>query len=99
MATSVRIQDSFATPIGRFVIVADEEGRLIASGFEEGHARMEDRLARAAEEDGARIKRSRDPGGLRSAIQAYFDGELHAIDALPVQIVGTPFQKSVWNSL
>jgi methylated-DNA-[protein]-cysteine S-methyltransferase len=30
---------------------------------------------------------------------AYFDGDLHAIDALPVATEGTVFQKSVWQAL
>ncbi len=34
-----------------------------------------------------------------SAIAAYFDGELHAIDSLPTATEGTPFQQCVWRAL
>ena len=37
--------------------------------------------------------------GPASAIAAYFDGDLHAIDSLPTATEGTPFQKDVWQAL
>ena len=33
------------------------------------------------------------------SIKAYFEGQLNAIDSLPVECVGTPFQKRVWHAL
>jgi methylated-DNA-[protein]-cysteine S-methyltransferase len=36
---------------------------------------------------------------LSSALSAYFDGELSAIDRLTVATGGTEFQKSVWRAL
>ena len=35
----------------------------------------------------------------RSAFERYFDGELDALDALPVVMDGTTFQRSVWQAL
>jgi methylated-DNA-[protein]-cysteine S-methyltransferase len=40
-----------------------------------------------------------DPGGAAAALQAYFDGELRAVDAIDVDTGGTPFQQSVWSAL
>jgi methylated-DNA-[protein]-cysteine S-methyltransferase len=40
-----------------------------------------------------------DPGGLTAALKAYFGGDLAAIDPLPVETAGTPFQRAVWNAL
>ena len=40
-----------------------------------------------------------DPGGVSSALKAYFDGELTAIDGLAVCADGTPFQQTVWRAL
>ncbi len=41
-----------------------------------------------------------DPSGFTSALRAYFDGDIAAIDALPVaDVPGTPFQRSVWRAL
>ena len=89
--------DTFGTPIGRFAVVSDEAGRLLAAGFTDGHERMEARLAGNASSPS--LRRSKDPFGLRSAIEAYFDGDLHAIDGLPVASAGTTFQMAVWKSL
>ena len=37
--------------------------------------------------------------GATSALDAYFNGELAAIDGLAVSLVGTPFQVLVWSAL
>jgi methylated-DNA-[protein]-cysteine S-methyltransferase len=85
--------DEFETPIGQLALLADEAGRLHAVGFFDGHARMESVLGRC---DPTRAK---DPGGLTSALRAYFDGELAAIDGLPLVMGGTAFQREVWRGL
>ena len=33
------------------------------------------------------------------AVRAYFAGDLHALDAVPVRISGTPFETAVWQTL
>ena len=43
--------------------------------------------------------RHHDPAGTVSALARYFDGDLEALDALPVKLHGTPFQKRVWQQL
>ena len=85
--------DHLETPIGRLAIVADEDGRLHAAGFTEGHERME-RLLRAFTRTP-----SANPGGLTDALRAYFAGDLGAIDDLPVACIGTEFQRAVWRAL
>jgi methylated-DNA-[protein]-cysteine S-methyltransferase len=40
-----------------------------------------------------------DPAGAVSAVAAYFAGDLDAIDALEVELNGTPFQTRVWEAL
>ena len=85
--------DHLKTPIGRLALVADEQGRLHAVGFTDGHARMEDELARGT------TKPAKDPGGLTRALTAYFEGELTAIAGLKVAFAGTEFQRSVWRAL
>lgn len=42
---------------------------------------------------------SDDPLGLGPALSAYFAGELHALDALPVAPEGPDFQQRVWTAL
>jgi methylated-DNA-[protein]-cysteine S-methyltransferase len=85
--------DELKTPIGKLALLADEAGRLHAVGFFEGHARMASALG------GGAHTRVQDPGGLTSALRAYFDGELSAIDGLPIVLAGTEFQRSVWRGL
>jgi methylated-DNA-[protein]-cysteine S-methyltransferase len=92
--TSV-VLDHIETPIGRLALVADDEGRLHAAGWTDGHPRMARLLMRAR--DGAPPANL---GALRAAFAAYFSGELSVLDALPVSFEGgTPFQQAVWNAL
>lgn len=85
--------DHLKTPIGKLALVADEQGRLKAVGFTDGHSRMEEAL------ESRTYVRAQDPSGLTTAFQAYFDGELDAIDGLPVVFGGTEFQRAVWRGL
>jgi methylated-DNA-[protein]-cysteine S-methyltransferase len=87
------LTDQLKTPIGQLAIVADEKGRLHAVGFTGGHARMEQVLEADA------YQRAKNPSGLTAAFEAYFDGELAAIEGLPVVFGGTDFQRSVWRGL
>jgi methylated-DNA-[protein]-cysteine S-methyltransferase len=91
--------DHLDTPIGRFAIVVDALGRLRAAGFTDGHRRMEKGLEHSVASFGTTPEPTRDPAGLTSALRRYFDGELSAIDGLPVAGDGTPFQKRVWAAL
>jgi len=85
--------DHIETPLGRFALVADTEGRLRAAGWSARHARMERML-------GARqFVLTRNPGGLGDALRAYFAGDLGALDGLPVAFEGTDFQRAVWEAL
>ena len=36
---------------------------------------------------------------MRDALKAYFGGKVDALDGLPWESAGTPFQKSVWRAL
>ena len=85
--------DHAETPLGRLALVADEAGQLRAVGWTDGHARMERHVR------GAAFTPRSNPGGLTAALRAYFDGDLTAIDGLPVAAVGTEFQRAVWQAL
>jgi methylated-DNA-[protein]-cysteine S-methyltransferase len=85
--------DHLTTPLGKLAVVADELGRLHAVGFLDGHARMGVVLGRRD------LTPATDPGGLTTALRAYFDGELGAIVGLPVALGGTEFQREVWRGL
>jgi methylated-DNA-[protein]-cysteine S-methyltransferase len=80
-------------------IVADDDGNLVATHWSEHEERMLRQLLRHYGESGSRLERARNPNGLTDAIRSYFAGELEAIDILPVQAAGTPFQREVWRAL
>jgi methylated-DNA-[protein]-cysteine S-methyltransferase len=39
------------------------------------------------------------PAEIRDSIEAYFQGEIAALDRVPVQTNGTPFQQQTWTAL
>ena len=56
-------------------------------------------LARHYGADTFTLTPAQSPPGVASVMAAYFDGDIHAIDSLPVATGGTAFQKSVWQAL
>ena len=44
-------------------------------------------------------ERRQDPHGFTSRLRAFFKGDLAAIDDLPCDGEGTPFQRAVWSAL
>jgi methylated-DNA-[protein]-cysteine S-methyltransferase len=91
--------DYVDTPIGKFALIADEDGRLHAAGWVDGHARMERQLRAHSGERSVSLTPTSNPGGLSAAVHAYFAGDLSAIDRLPVAAGGTDFQRAVWRAL
>lgn len=91
--------DRFETPIGRMLIVADHSGNLRAIDWTEHEPRTHRFLQLHYGKDDFQLEAARDPGGLSAAIRRYFAGDLAAIDSIPVQMAGTPFQCKVWQAL
>jgi len=91
--------DRIATPIGELVVIADEEARLRAVSWTDREERTHRLLRRQYGGDGFEIRPAPNPGGLARALGDYFAGDLGAIDRLPVETPGTPFQRSVWVAL
>ncbi|HEY6374380.1 MAG TPA: methylated-DNA--[protein]-cysteine S-methyltransferase [Edaphobacter sp.] len=87
------------TPIGEMLVVADHEGNLRAVDWTDHETRMLRFLRRHYGEDGFRLEQMDNLNGLTDAIRSYFAGDLSAIDTLPVQTGGTPFQREVWRAL
>jgi methylated-DNA-[protein]-cysteine S-methyltransferase len=100
MAEILRLRvDRMETPLGALLVIVDEEGRLRATTWEEHEAHLPHRLGLLYGAQGFTLEPERNPGGVTSAISAYFQGELGAIDGLPVETAGTPFQRAVWSAL
>ena len=91
--------DRLATPIGQMVLIADEAGRLRSIDWTDHEPRLLRLLRLHYGEVISRVEPRKDPGGLTSAMMAYFGGDLRAIDTLPVETAGTPFQRKVWLAL
>jgi methylated-DNA-[protein]-cysteine S-methyltransferase len=91
--------DRLATPIGDMLIVADGEGNLRATFWTDDEEDLRRVLARHYRGAEIELEAARNPHGLTDAITAYFAGDLHAIDKLPVETAGTPFQREVWSAL
>ena len=96
MATPTLHLERMPSPIGLMLIVTDEEDMLRAVGWDEDAARMT-RDLRAG--DGVRLIEGRPASAARLALDAYFAGDLHAIDGIPVRAGGTVFQREVWAAL
>lgn len=88
--------DRLESPAGPIVLIASEAG-LVVVDFDE----PEDRPLRMLERrfGGVRPVPTTDPLGATSALRAYLAGRLDAVDSLPVDAGGTPFQRQCWDAL
>jgi methylated-DNA-[protein]-cysteine S-methyltransferase len=91
--------DRLDTPIGELVVVVDSVGCLRALHWDDHEAQLTRQLVRQYGKDRFTIEPRANPGGVTGAMTAYFDGDLAAIDGLPVMTNGTPFQQTVWAAL
>lgn len=96
---------TFETPIGRMLIVTDEDGAVRALDWTDFEARMH-RLLRlhharggGAREGGVTLVSGPLPTGVAACLERYFEGDLRALDGLHVRTGGTAFQRSVWAAL
>jgi methylated-DNA-[protein]-cysteine S-methyltransferase len=85
------------SPLGPLTVFAGG-GRLMGVEFGDNRADFEDQMVRRLRRAGL-VKQHNDPAGAVSALRAYFGGDLHALDRLTVDPMGTPFQRRVWSAL
>ena len=87
------IEQELATPLGPLTVIA-RDGALCAVGF----APQREELRRRVR---ARFAETIEPGavGATRAIEAYLDGDVHALAGLEVDLGGTGFQARVWAQL
>jgi methylated-DNA-[protein]-cysteine S-methyltransferase len=91
--------DRIPTPIGDVLIGVDREGRLRVLDFDDFEARMRLLLRRQYGPDAVRLVEGRAPLSIRAPIEAYFVGDLAAIETIPIRAAGTAFQREVWAAL
>ncbi|KAA9111347.1 methylated-DNA--[protein]-cysteine S-methyltransferase [Microbacterium rhizomatis] len=83
------------TPDGPFTIVADDQGRVLASGWTADVDIAIARIPAAARP--AELHEGRTDAA--AAALAYYSGDISAIDGVPVWQPGTPMQHAGWDAL
>ena len=91
--------ETVKTPIGDFLLVADDAGALRSGEFADRQERMLDLLARQIGGTGFKLSAGRVPNSVKAALASYFAGDLAAIRPIAVNAGGTPFQTQVWKAL
>jgi len=89
--------DRVATPVGEVLLVTDGAGAVRALDFADYEARMTRLLHRHA--PGAVLTDGRAPETVRRAVEAYFGGDVRALDGVAVKTGGADFQQAVWAAL
>ena len=87
------------SPVGEIFFTVSNGGREALCGlvFDQYREVLLEELARRYGE--LELSNERDPAGVASRLRAYLDGELTALDDIPVETGGTPFQRAVWAAL
>jgi methylated-DNA-[protein]-cysteine S-methyltransferase len=98
MSSLVLNLEHVPTPIGTILLLTDEQDRLRALDWQDYEARMQ-RLLRLHYRAGTTMSERRSPSIVRRRLEAYFGGELSALDSIIVETGGTEFQRSVWRVL
>src|SRR5262245_32082582 len=90
------VLSSVRSPVGEILFAADERA-LLALEFADFEDRLMAGLVRRFGD--VRPKRARDPLGISTALRAYLAGDFAALDRIPVDAGGAPFQRKVWSAL
>jgi O-6-methylguanine DNA methyltransferase len=85
------------SPICPLLLVTDENGTLRALEFGDLEARLRRRLRDQYGE--YTLDPGEAPRSITRALDAYFDGDLDAINDIQVATAGTRFQRNVWAAL
>lgn len=96
MATEARFKlERLKTPLGE-IFITSTDGAICNLEFADTEERMQKLLARHfGDIELEPAKR----GPFAKALEAYFAGEVHAIDGLPVKTNGTEYQERAWAAL
>jgi methylated-DNA-[protein]-cysteine S-methyltransferase len=91
--------EDLATPTGPLAVVVDTDQRLRAVHWTDGGDPTRELLERRYGAGAFELRRASARSDAARALTAYFEGDLAAIDDLPVEAPGTPFQRAVWAAL
>jgi len=87
------------TPVGTMLLVTDFDGDARAVDWEDHGDRLHGLLEGYYRPRAIRLEPAPRATSARGRIEAYFAGDLHAIDVVPVKMPGTAFQREVWEAL
>ncbi|MCK9512187.1 MAG: methylated-DNA--[protein]-cysteine S-methyltransferase [Pigmentiphaga sp.] len=93
------VLERLATPLGQLLLATDEQARLRAVDWQDHEESMHRLLRRQYAGTAIELRETSTISPARRAMQAYFDGEIDAIDTLEVATGGTEFQRAVWTAL
>ncbi|MGD0528941.1 MAG: methylated-DNA--[protein]-cysteine S-methyltransferase [Polyangiaceae bacterium] len=85
------------TPLGLVRFAVEESGAVVALGFDDRWEPLARHVDRASGGVTFAVARAAEPTG--DALDAYFAGDVAALDALPAAPRGTDFQRRVWAAL
>jgi methylated-DNA-[protein]-cysteine S-methyltransferase len=91
--------ERFNTPTGWMRVFTDERQRLRAAEWEDKSERLLRLLRLHYGAEGFRLVEAPGASRARLAIEAYFDGQLDAIESIRTETRGTQFQRQVWSAL
>jgi methylated-DNA-[protein]-cysteine S-methyltransferase len=91
--------DRMTTPLGTMLVVTDNDGRLRALDWSDYEERLQRLLQRHYGIGKFLLHEGHAPEAVRDALERYFDGDIGALDTIPVETAGTPFQREVWAAL
>ena len=84
------------TPTGPLSLIAHGDA-LVAAGFTADVTQMRQRLPVALRR--RPLEHADDLGPITKSLSAYFDGDMAALQAVPVAPEGTPGQRALWEAL
>lgn len=88
-----------ATPLGQMLVVTDGDGVLRALDWHDHEDRLRLLLRRQYHAEIVALRETTRVSSATQAMHRYFEGDLKAIDTLPVATGGTVFQRLVWAAL
>lgn len=94
--------ETMHTPIGVMHIVTDAQARLRAIDWQDYEGRIQllmRRQYKAYPAGAITLTETSTPSHIQRVMQDYFDGDIHAINELPVATGGTEFQNDTWAAL
>ena len=87
------------TPIGVMLVATDDQDRLRVLDWTTHTDRMLRLIRRLYGADGVRLLEGEAAPAIVENLNAFFAGDLSALDTIPTETGGTPFQREVWAAL